>query len=78
LPDGDELFGIQHEEAIEYHLVLPCELVQFEDVIVVMAAVVGCIEPSRLVQKVEEPTPNMFCATNELHPVDRRKTNLQG
>ena len=39
LPDGDEPFWVQREEAVIDDLILSCKLVQFEDVIVMITVV---------------------------------------
>ena len=40
LPNGDKPFWVHHEEAVENDLILPCELIQFEYVIIVITVVV--------------------------------------
>ena len=37
LPNGDEAFWVNREDAAEHHLILSSELVQFEDIVVVIA-----------------------------------------
>ena len=43
LPDGDETCWVQHEETVEHDLVLPGELVQLEDVVIVITVVIRSI-----------------------------------
>lgn len=64
LPDSDEPFRVQHEKAVVDNLILPCELVQFEDVIVVITVVVVRFELRCGRGQKAVPTPNMFYTTN--------------
>ena len=40
LPNGDETFREEHEEAVEHYLVLSSKLVQFEDIVVVVPVII--------------------------------------
>jgi hypothetical protein len=65
LPDCDETFWVQHEEAVVYHLVLSGELVQFEGIIIVITVVPICFELSvRRGGEAITPTSNMSYTTN--------------